>query len=325
MDICMVARFSDIRDEGERNVAYHLLEEVSSRHHVLALNLDEAGSPAFWKHAITGRCPDVIHYIGALTVRNVALLNALRTRWRFRPRTVFSVVFTPSSFDASVFPPRVRPDLVLCQSRRLSAELVAQGWTARALSNGVDLSRFSVPTAAEKRELRNQHGIGENDFIVLHVGHLKINRNLHLFVELPGRGMSGLVIASKALETDAKIAQELESAGCRVLIGFQPRVEEFYRLADCYLFPVQDGDSIATPLSVLEAMACGVPAVSRRFSGLEDLFEDGDGILFGENDDDLLDLVESVRNGRELAPRQHVERLSWAGVGGMLDEIYCEL
>lgn len=325
MNICIVARFSDTRDEGERNVAHSIFEEASRRHAVRALNLDQIGSASFWSRAFSGGAPDIIHYLGALTPRNLALLGILRTRWLHRPRTTFSVIFTPPIVDVCGLPSLFRPDLVLCQSRRLREQLTAQGWSAVQLPNGIDTGRFAPVPPESKRALRHRYGIGEDEFVVLHVGHLKANRNLDLFEELGQRGMSGIVIASQAIETNEDIAGRLERAGCRVRIGFLPHVEEYYQLADCYLFPVHDGNSIATPLSVLEAMACGIPVVSRRFSGLEDLFADGEGIIYGETNLELITAIETIQDGLALSPRQHVERLSWTDIGSRLDQIYHDL
>ncbi len=46
-----------------------------------------------------------------------------------------------------------------------------------------------------------------------------------------------------------------------------------FRRADCYLFPTTHGEGL--PISVLEAMASGLPVVTRPVGGLSDFFEDG--------------------------------------------------
>ena len=43
--------------------------------------------------------------------------------------------------------------------------------------------------------------------------------------------------------------------------------------ADCYLFPTAYGEGM--PTSVLEAMAMGLPVITRPVGGLKDFFEDG--------------------------------------------------
>jgi glycosyltransferase involved in cell wall biosynthesis len=43
--------------------------------------------------------------------------------------------------------------------------------------------------------------------------------------------------------------------------------------SDCYIFPTYHGEGM--PTSVLEAMAAGIPAITRPVGGLKDFFEDG--------------------------------------------------
>src|SRR5262249_60740787 len=101
---------------------------------------------------------------------------------------------------------------------------------------------------------------------------LRAGRNLMALTPLAGEdGVTVVVVASgrRSVESDG-LRAELDQHGVVLLDGYQPCIEELYRLADCYVFPTTAPDNaVALPPSVLEALASGVPVVSVRFRGLE--------------------------------------------------------
>lgn len=69
-------------------------------------------------------------------------------------------------------------------------------------------------------------------------------------------------------------------------------------MADCYLFPVRDDiASIDLPLSVLEAMSCNLPFITTRFGGLDEVFEEGEGLFFLDNETSLEENLRIIRDG----------------------------
>jgi colanic acid/amylovoran biosynthesis glycosyltransferase len=65
-------------------------------------------------------------------------------------------------------------------------------------------------------------------------------------------------------------------------------VLRYYRDADLFVLPcvtARDGHHDGIPVALMEAMACGVPVISTRLSGIPELVEDGKGgILVAEKD-----------------------------------------
>ena len=112
-----------------------------------------------------------------------------------------------------------------------------------------------------------------------------------------------------------ELAQTLGIAARVAFRGAQPRqqVAEELRSADVLLAPSVtggDGDIEGVPVSIMEAMACGIPVVSTRHSAIPELVHDGTtGFLVDEHDVDGA----SDRLGRLLADAAMRARMGAAG------------
>ena len=110
---------------------------------------------------------------------------------------------------------------------------------------------------------------------------------------------------------------ELEASGVRVIRDVVP-VEEFYQLADCYVFPVIDHEGcVEIPLSVLEAMACGIPVVSRPFGGLRDILQPGDDLIYWDTTEEFAAAAAAMRASSPVAVRS-MSDFSWSAIGSQL-------
>ena len=140
--------------------------------------------------------------------------------------------------------------------------------TVRILSVGIDAKKFSPVSKAASEELKRKYGIPLCKPLVVHVGHCSEGRGLEDFSAV-GPEYSKLVVASGMFE-EPHVMSELKSAGVRLHTEYLPEINEIYQMADCYLFPTRSTEHvISIPLSVMEALSCGVPVVAYdSFSGV---------------------------------------------------------
>jgi glycosyltransferase involved in cell wall biosynthesis len=169
---------------------------------------------------------------------------------------------------------------------------------------GVDPEQFRAPRAGEREDLRNAHGVPLDATVYLHVGHLSPKRNVGALARLAAEpGAHVIVIGSTSTPEDQALRRELEAAGVRVIRELVP-VEEYYRLADCYVFPVIESEGcVEIPLSVVESLASGLPVLARPFGGLRDVLAAGADLRYFENEDEMLAQARALRREPRPATR----------------------
>lgn len=144
------------------------------------------------------------------------------------------------------------------------------------IPNGVDTNRFRPQRS---QALRNELGIGSQEFVVGSVGRLD-----------PIKNFPGLIRAVQALHEqkqrlrlvivgDGPQRRELEElvrqtglGDVVLLVGYRSDVGQFYGLFDCFVL-----NSFAEGMSntLLEAMACGVPVICTSVGGNPELVPNG--------------------------------------------------
>ena len=331
MNICLLGDFSKNFDEGFKNVSCYLADGLSVRNLVVRINVKRLGRVGFW-NAMRNTNPQIIHTIAQPTDQSLIFTKLLKMRWP-SARTVISVLRPENYFRDSAISQKqkmlfrfARPDLVLVQSDNAEIKFRALGCNTNYLSNGVDLERFKPASEAYKQYLRHKYGIHPNHPVVLHVGHIETARNLTALIELPKNNIQVVVVGSQYLGANHKSTDQLYDLGFHVFPGYQPQIEEFYMLADCYVFPVMPGFSISMPLSILEGMACNLVIATTRFQGLECVFGEGNGFKYFRKSDELLETVKELLRC-DLIPetRKMVSQHSWGVVISQLENYYEEL
>jgi glycosyltransferase involved in cell wall biosynthesis len=226
--------------------------------------------------------------------------------------------------------PEVRDDLV-----RLG---VAPEEKFAVIRLGIELGERVGGGDDVRRETRRQLGIGPDAFVVGWVGRMTAVKRtddvLRAFRELLDRDVDArlcLVGDGPDRAHMERRAHELGIARRCLFVGYQDDVAPYYEAIDALLLPsVNEG----TPVSVIEALAAGRPAVATRVGGVPDVVRDGvDGFLSDVGDastlaDRLAELARDPERRAEMGRegREHVvQRYAVDRLVDDVDRLYREL
>jgi glycosyltransferase involved in cell wall biosynthesis len=175
-----------------------------------------------------------------------------------------------------------------CDARFLGNEKHVPARKIAIIRNGVDTRRFAVPQDA-RNAIRHALGFTEADSVLIVVARLH-----------PGKGHRVLLDAMRQLlhsypklkliclgegQGEPELRALSESFGlahCVRLVGYQQNVPEWLAAADINVLPsFYEG----LPLTILEAMASGLPTVASNVGGIPEAIEDGvSGLLVPPGD-----------------------------------------
>ena len=175
-------------------------------------------------------------------------------------------------------------DLVIAPSEGLRGVLRDLGvdGPVEVVPNGVELGPFQRPTPAPRDSL----GLGADDLALIYVGRLGLEKNVAFLLRTfagvrraAPRARLVLVGGGPEAENLRGLAQDLGLADSVHFTGAVPYQDVPGLLAACDAF-VTASVSEVHPLSVIEAMAAGLPVVGIEGPGVGDTVNDGvDGFL----------------------------------------------
>ena len=331
MRILLVGEFSKGHlDEGYKNIAFNLAKELSDVYEVKNINgsnLSSLFSIGTWKN-IKAFDPQIIHSFTAPSFKSYVFLKILGTYIK-GSKTIISSLH-PDSFhtlENSVLRPfisKLKPDLMLIQSKRTQNILKNMSQTVDFFPNGVNTEKFIPVNKKDKISLREKYKIDKDKFVILHVGHIRESRNIQLLGRIQKRikDVQVIIIGSSYFKTDEKLSEKLKEDGCIILKKYFKNIEELYQLSDCYIFPPLS-DTLFMPLSVLEAMSCNLPVISHKFDGLDYFLSEENGLFFAKNEDDVYNLLKKIMHRHlKFKTRNDILQFSWKKVSNKLDNIY---
>ncbi len=203
---------------------------------------------------------------------------------------------------------------------------------------GVNLERFSkLDKMRCRREIRNCHGINEEDLVILFVGMNFEIKRLGLIIESMSRVSPGaaaskvklLVVGKGKTASYLAMAREYGVADRIIFAGVTREIEKYYLASDIFAMPsVYDTFGMA----VLEAMAAGLPVIISQTVGAGDLVANGiEGFVLKEppSSAELSEKIERLLNEENRLKmgkhaRKQALQYSWDRVADRMTALYHE-
>lgn len=206
---------------------------------------------------------------------------------------------------------RLKMPHIYVLSSGMAESLKSIGVVADIVNVGID--RNSYQPAADRHLLRNKYNIDTSSRVLLHVGHIKVSRNIDWLLEIKAAlpELEIILVGSTATEQDNQLCQQLEQVGIRVLRDYLPDIYEVYQISDIYCFPVIiDTAAMETPLSVLEAMATNLPVITTPFGRLPEQFQDDNCYRYVTGAEEIIQLL-NTSFGDHCKNREKTAVYSW--------------
>lgn len=201
----------------------------------------------------------------------------------------------------------------------------------RVIPNGVDTERFT-PTG-DRVDLRSSLGMDERSVHLVFVGYEFERKGLRTALHALQEAADGVelwVVGGRGddLPKWLSIAATLGIADRVHFVGPQRRPERYLQAADVFLFPSRFE---ASPLVVLEAMACGLPCLLSPGSSTGGYVIDGENALVTDSVSEIAAAIDRLVGDPDLRERigqrgrDTAGRYSWTAVAAQYAELLEEL
>ena len=210
----------------------------------------------------------------------------------------------------------VTADAFVAISAPIAAELSDAGLAREKIvriPNAVDTERFSPVESAERSRLRAALGLPLGGFIMTYAGRLVRPKGLPLLLDVwesicRDRGDAWLVLVGSGTadiySCEAELQRRADEVAMRGRVIFTGAVDDVHRYlqaSDAFVLPTEEE---AFGISLIEAMACGLPCVATRVGAIPEVAVEGAALLVPPGDRSALEAaIRTVLDRPDLRAR----------------------
>lgn len=189
---------------------------------------------------------------------------------------------------------------------------------------GIDLEKYNK-VEIDRGLKRSEVGLPQNTFIILSVGELNKNKNHEVVIRAIAKinnPNNHYVICGRGLLESyiKKLSNELGVSDNVHLLGYRRDIPEICKISDLFAFPsYREG----LPVSVMEAMASGLPVICSNIRGNTDLIDNlGSGLFNPHSVDSCKNAIsETLKNDLNAIGKYNTEKIKCFSVDAVKDAI----
>jgi|ERR1700687_1879590 len=230
--------------------------------------------------AIKDYNPDVVHthlHVLRYALPSLLILNRaalLHTVHNLAEREIEAGVrwIQRCAFNHGVVPVAVEEEVALSLKRLYGVQ------QCRVIPNGIPIDYYARPQTS-RQEWRKREGFGENDVLFVCVARFAAQKNHALLLKAFAEGPASDPTAHLVLVGEGVLRESLEEQARKLglarqthFLGVRTDIPDVLGAMDVFAL---SSDYEGNPLSVMEAMAAGLPIVATAAGGVPNLLENG--------------------------------------------------
>ena len=232
-------------DEGLKNVLLNIINYIGKRLDVLIvtelnndtnqLNVKKIKLNEFFfsrelSLTLKKSLPKIIFYIpeASCTFNSFLRARVLKSMSRKSKVVMLGVQHrTYSGVQTFIMKRFLKPDILFIMSEKYKKYYINKGINVRVLPPAVDCKKFRPSTEKEKRIIRDEYNIPVDKVVVLHVGHIKVNRNIKCLIEVQKiDNIQVVIVGSTSIAVEGKIKDILIKEGIRIIDKVIPDISK---------------------------------------------------------------------------------------------------
>jgi glycosyltransferase involved in cell wall biosynthesis len=206
------------------------------------------------------------------------------------------------------------------------------------IPNGIDAGAFVLADALEREKARRELGLPEGSFVIGGVGRFVAQKNFQLFLKasaaLAGKNPEVFFVLAGSGPLEGELREQAAASGLSERLRFLGHISNrtgLYHALDVLLLT---SDFEGTPMTLLEAMASGLPVVASAVDGVAEVCTHGtDALLVSRGDlSGFVASLQQVIDGADLrkvlggnARRTILDHYEIRGLARRIEAVYAEV
>ncbi|MCK4307520.1 glycosyltransferase [candidate division WOR-3 bacterium] len=177
--------------------------------------------------------------------------------------------------------------------------------------NGIDVDRFVGAGLNPAPTIRKEFGIKPEEWVVGIVGNLVPAKGIDKFIQVAKRVNNAkfVIVGEGALRSELEhLVETLNLNGKVIFTGARDDISDILSIFDVFLFT---SNWEAFGITLIEAMASGVPVVAFRVGGVTEVVPEGCGILIPPNISKAVESIIFLRENPEIAKKMIDRAREW--------------